>query len=216
MRRTIDFWYFNNADPQVNAPLRRDVFAEFDVPVGKVDEVLPTVVAVQGEIDLHKRAPFGALGLAYEMHAGFVGGPVGFVSVAANTRADDVFPSGGAAPVTRDNVVEIQIFPVEHVTAVLTGILIAFKDVMPGKFNLFFRHPVVHEEQNNPRDADTERDAVDGVVVRGVCGNIAPFGKIQGAERAVRIIQNDLGVTLKEESESATGGADIDCLPEPI
>jgi hypothetical protein len=57
---------------------------------------------------------------------------------------------------------------------------------------------------------------VDGVVVGSIGGNIAPFGKIQGAERAVRIIQNDLGVTLKEESESATGSTDIDCLPEPV
>jgi hypothetical protein len=55
-----------------------------------------------------------------------------------------------------------------------------------------------------------------GVIVGSVGGNIPPFGKIQGAERAVRIIQNDLGVTLKEESESATGGADINCLPEPV
>jgi hypothetical protein len=150
------------------------------------------------------------------MHAGFVGGPVGFVCVAAYAGADDVFPSGRSAPVTRNNVVEIQIFPVEHVTAVLTGVLIAFEDVMPGEFNLFFRHPVIHEEQNNPRDADAERDAMDGVFVGGVGGNIAPLGKIQGAERAVRIIQNDLGVTLKEESESATGSTDIDCLPEPV
>ena len=52
------------------------VFAEFDVPVGEIYEMAPTVVAMECEVDLHKRPPFGALGFADEVHASLKGGAV--------------------------------------------------------------------------------------------------------------------------------------------
>jgi hypothetical protein len=57
---------------------------------------------------------------------------------------------------------------------------------------------------------------VNGLVMRGIGGYIPTFGEIQGAERTVGIVQHNLRVALKEESESPAGGADIDCLPEPV
>jgi hypothetical protein len=49
--RTSDFHLFH-------------ILARFDVPTGQVNEMLPTVVPVPDEIDLHKRTLFRALGLA--------------------------------------------------------------------------------------------------------------------------------------------------------
>ena len=45
---------------------------------------------------------------------------------------------------------------------------------------------------------------------------ITPFLKTESAERAIGIIQNDLRLTLKKQSKSAAGGADIDRLPEAV
>jgi len=168
MRRSINVGYFSNQNPQVNAPLRGKVFAEFDVPISEIDEMLPAVVAVKRKIDLHKRAPFGAFGFAHQMHARLIGCAVGLVGVAPDAGADDVFPSGGATPIPRYNMVQVQIFAIEYVAAVLAGVLITLKNVVAGEFHLFFRHPVIHEEQDNARNADAERDAVDGFVMRGV------------------------------------------------
>jgi len=176
----------------------------------------PTVVPVQGEVDLHEGTPFRALWFAHEIHAGLGGRAVGFVRVATDAGTDDVFPGRGAAAVARDDVVEVQIFPVKHLATKLAGVFIAFKNVVPRELHFFFRHPVVHEQQDDAGDADAEGDPVNGIFVRCVGGNIAPLGKIKSAERTVGIIQNDLRLALKEESESATGGADIDCLPEPV
>ena len=41
-------------------------FAQFDVPVSEINEMFPTVMPVQAEVDLHKRTPLGPLGLADE------------------------------------------------------------------------------------------------------------------------------------------------------
>ncbi len=208
--------YFNSEDPQVNAPLRRNILAQLDVPIREVDEMLPAVMTVQGKINLHKRAPFGALGLAHQVHVGLVRGPIGLVRIAFDAGADDVFPRRRAAAIPRHDVIQVEVFAVKDFAAVLAGVLVPLENVMPGEFDFFLRHPVVHEEQDDAGYTDAEGDAVDGFIVRGVGGNIAPFGKIQGAKRAVGIVQNDLCVALKEESESPAGGADIDCLPEPV
>ena len=67
----------------------------------------PAIVPVQGEIDLHKRPPFGSFGFAHKVHAGFGGRAVGFVRIAGDARADDVFPGGRTAAIARNDVVQV-------------------------------------------------------------------------------------------------------------
>src|ERR1700678_3192193 len=108
--------------------LRLKVFAELHVPVGEVNEMLPAVVPVQGEIDLHKRTPFRALRFADEIHAGLGGCPVGLVGVATDAGTNNVFPGRRAAPVARNDMVEVQILPVKNFAAILAGVFVAFKN----------------------------------------------------------------------------------------
>jgi len=178
--------------------------------------MFPTVVPVQGEVDLDKRPPLRALGLANEVHAGLVGGAVGLARVAWNTGADNVFPARRAAAVPRDDVVEVQILPLENFPTILAGVLVALKDVVPGEFHFFLGHPVIHEQQDDLRDADAEGDGVDGIVLRSAGGDIAPLVKTKRAKRAVGIVHHHLGVALKKQGERATGGADIDRLPKAV
>src|SRR5512140_504412 len=53
-----------------------NVLAQLNVPVSKVDKMLPTVVVMEGEIDLDERTPFRTLRFADEMHAGLLRGAV--------------------------------------------------------------------------------------------------------------------------------------------
>ena len=76
----------------LHMPLRGHILAQFHIPVGQVHKMAPTVVAMQREIDLHKRPPFGSLRLAHQIHARFERRAVGFVGVAGDARANDVFP----------------------------------------------------------------------------------------------------------------------------
>ena len=47
-------------------------------------------------------------------------------------------------------------------------------------------------------------------------GKIVPLREIVGLEGAVRVVENDLGVAFKKQSQSAPGRADIDRLPQPV
>jgi len=176
----------------------------------------PAIVPVQGEMDLHKRTPFGPLGFADEVHAGFARRAVGFAGVAGDAGADNVFPTGRATPVARDDVVEVQVFSLESLAAILAGVVVALKDVVPREFDFFFGHPVVQEQQDDARHANAKGDGVNRFLRRRFVREIAPFLKIEGAERAVGMGQHRLGMALKEQRQRPAGGADVDRLPEPV
>lgn len=176
----------------------------------------PTVMLVQGEVDLHKRPPLGPLRFADEVHACLVRRAVGFARVAGDAGADNIFPRRRTASVARDNVVEIQVFPLKNFAAILTGIVVALKNVVPRELHFLLRHPVIHEEQDDFGHANAERDGVNRILLRRAGGNILPLFKIERAERSVRIVHDHLGVTLEKKRERPAGGADIDRLPEPV
>ena len=173
----------------------------------------PAIVLVQRKIYLHERPPFRALRFADKIESGLERRAVGLARVARDARADDIFPRRRAAAIARDDVVEVQIFPLENFPAVLAGVLVAFKNVVSRKFHFLLRHPVIHEEQNNFRDANAKRNRVNGIIRRRIGGDIRPFLKIKSAERTVGVIHHYLSLTLEEERERATCGANIDGLP---
>ena len=69
-----------------------DVFAEFHIPISQIQEMLPAVMLRESQVDLHEGTPFRTLGLANQMHARFIGSPVGLVRIAQDTGANNVFP----------------------------------------------------------------------------------------------------------------------------
>lgn len=92
-----------------DCPARRDagaslllnILAQFHVPIREINEVFPTVVLVETEIDLHKRTPLGPLGFLDQVHPGLLGRAVGLAGVALDARADNVFPRCRPATITR-------------------------------------------------------------------------------------------------------------------
>jgi len=192
------------------------ILTQFNVPIGKVNEMLPTVVPVQAEVDLHKRTPFRALGLADEVHAGFLRLAVGFLRIAFDAGTNNVFPCRRPAAVARNDVVQVQILPVKHAPAILAGVLVPLKNVVARELYFLLWQPVVNKQQNDSRHADAEGNGADGFLLRRVFGNVAPFLKIEGVERAVLGVDDDLRLALKQQYERAAGGADVDRLPQPV
>lgn len=178
--------------------------------------MLPAIVAIQGEIDLHKWTPFRPLGFADEMQAGLLRGAIGFLGIALDTGANDVFPRCRATAIARDDVVEIQILPFKDPSAVLARIFVALKDIMAGELHFLLGQAVVNHQEDDPRHADAERDGMDGFIVGRVGGDIAPLAEIEGAKRAVFGSDDNLGLTLKEKGERAPCGTDIHGLPKPV
>ena len=83
------------------------LIAQFHVPVGKIDKVLPEVVLWRSKGDLDKRPPLRALRFADETHVGFAREPVAFARIARDAGAHHVFPRGRPAPVAGHDVIQI-------------------------------------------------------------------------------------------------------------
>ena len=128
---------------------RTNVFAQFDIPIGQIDEVLPAIVLMKGKIDLDERPPFGSFGFANQVHAGFLRSAVGLKRVALDARAHDILPGRGTTPVTRDDMIQIQVFAIARRATILTGILVSFKNVMAREFDFLLGHVVVHQQQDD-------------------------------------------------------------------
>src|SRR6185503_20144773 len=123
--------------------------------------MLPTVVVVKAQVDLDEWPPLGSFGFADEPHGRFLRCAVGLLSVTGNAGTDDILPSGWPTAVARDDVIQVQIFAVVHLAAVLASVLVPLENIVPRELDLLLRQPIEHHEQNHARDANTERDGAD-------------------------------------------------------
>lgn len=128
--------------------------AELHVPIGKVDEMTPTVIDAAGERDVYKGAPFGALRLFKKLHPRFMWKSVALAGVAWDAGTHNVFPCSLTTAVTRKHMVDIQVASVEEISAVLASVPITLKHIQPCEFDFFFRETVKQGENDDSWDTD--------------------------------------------------------------
>jgi hypothetical protein len=177
--------------------------------------MLPTIM-LDAEIDLDKRTPFRAFWFADQVHPGFLRSLIRLLRIATDARANNVFPRGRSATISWDDVIQIQVFTFKDMSAVLAGIPISLKNVVPRKFDLLFWKPVKHHQQDHPRHTDFEGHSRDGLRVRLLFREISPLIKAERLESAVGITKDDLGMAFEDQRQRAAGGANIHRLPEPV
>jgi len=113
-------------------------------------------------------------------------------------------------------MVEIQVLPVKGISTILAGVFVAFKNVVTGELDLLLRNPVENEQENHPWHTDAKGNRGDGITAGLLLGKIVPFIEGVRAETAIVGVENRMGMSLKQECQSASGGADIDSLPQPV
>lgn len=113
-------------------------------------------------------------------------------------------------------MIEIELAAVKKLAAVLAGVLVALKHVVPGKFHFLLWKPIEHEEHNHPRDTNLERNRCDDFVFGRVCRQIAPAFEIVRHEIVPLIGRNNVGVTCIHQREGATRRADVNRLPQAV
>ena len=113
-------------------------------------------------------------------------------------------------------MVEIQFAPLENVSAILTGVLVALENIMASELHFFLRQSIEQQKDNHSRDSDLPRDGGNHLVFRSQGGEIEPAVEIVGEEVILRIGGNDLCVALIDESKSATRRADVNRLPKAV
>ncbi len=69
--------------------------------------MLPAIMPVEAEINLHKGTPLRPLGLANEMQSGFQGRVVGLPGIALDAGANNIFPRRRAAAIARNYMVQV-------------------------------------------------------------------------------------------------------------
>ena len=175
--------------------------------------MFPTVVLVEAEINLHERTPLGSLRFLHQMQASLLRSAVRFARITRDAGADNVFPRRRTAAITGNDVIQVQVFAIKQMAAVLAGVAVAVEDVVARELHLLFWHVVIREQQDDAREADAKRDRVDGFWMRRLLGEVVPRGKVVGLKRTVCVIENDLRLALKEQRESAPRCADIYRLP---
>ncbi len=91
--------------------------------------MFPAIVLVQTEVDLDERTPLGPLGFADETKPRLLRCAIGLEGVAFDARAHDVLPSRRPAAVAREHVVQVEVFALKNVAAILAGVLVALKNI---------------------------------------------------------------------------------------
>lgn len=178
--------------------------------------MLPEIVLGRSKRDLNKWPPFRPLGFTDQAHVRFTRKSVAFARVAGNTRANHVFPSRRPAPVAGHDMIQIKLAAVEELAAVLAGVLVSLKHVVPGEFYFLLRKPIEHKQHDHPRDPDLERDGGNHFMLGCVRGQIAPAFEIVRRKVGRVIRRNNLGVARVYERKGAASRADVHGLPKPV
>src|SRR6266702_6593897 len=175
--------------------------------------MLPAIVMLKAQVDLHEGPPFGPLGFADQVQARYLRRAIGLARIAIDARADDVFPRGRPAPVARDHVIQIEVFAIVFLAAVLAGVAVALEDVVAGELHFLLGHAVKEHEQDYARNADAKGDGADALRMGVLAGEVMPLVEIEGLERAVAAAPDHLRPAVEQKRERPSGRADVHRLP---
>ena len=104
--------------------------------------MLPEIVLRRSKRDLNKRPPLRPLRFANQAHVRFTRKPVAFACIARDAGANHVFPSRHPTPVARYNVIQVKLAAIEEMAAVLAGVLVSLKHIVPREFHFLLRKPI--------------------------------------------------------------------------
>ena len=190
--------------------------AQLDFPVADVNEMLPDVVWDSIEVEVEVGTPDRFFRFSDEGHPGLLGDAVGLSCVAVFATAHNILPGGFSAEVARNNVVEVEVFSIHGLAAILAGVFVPLVDVLAGELDFFVGGLVVEDEDDDRRDGYSVVDSVNELErsVRGA-GKVPPLVKGEVAEGAV-LLEDGLGVPLVEHADGPASRADIHRLPQPV
>ena len=166
--------------------------------------------------DVQKGPPLRTLRLSHQDHVRFLRETIPFLRITGDARANHVFPGRHPPAIARDDVIKVEIDPIKNIPAVLAGILVPLKNVMPGKFHFLLRKPIEEEKYDNARHPDFPGNGGNQFMIRRVGRKAAPTVKIVG-QKIIRFVgRNDMGVPGIDQRKGATGRADIHRLPKAV
>ena len=192
------------------------LIAQFDVPVGEIDKVPPAFMLWSRKRDLHKRTPLWPFRPSNQAHVRFLRKPISFTCVTCDARANHIFPCRRPSPVARHHMIEIQLVTLKNPTAILAGVFVALKNVVPRKLHFLLRETIEKQQHDHARHANFPRNSRNHFVFRRSRGKIAPTLKIVRHKIVCPIRRNDVSMAGINQRKRAPGRADVHRLPEPV
>src|SRR5438046_9073235 len=129
----------------------RSSVTQFNVPVRKIDEVLPEIVLWRGKSDVDERAPFWPFGSTDQAHVRFTREPVAFAGVARDAGTNHVIPRSCPCAVARHAMAEAEFTATEILAAVLTGVRVALEHAVPANLHFLPAPSIENQKQEHPR-----------------------------------------------------------------
>ena len=143
---------------------RRATLREVNVPVGGVEKVSPGCVALIREPGRHHRISSWFPRAANQPDVGLGGRSSTFSDVALTARANDIIPTGGATPGSRNDMIQAQVRCAEPMTAVLARMVVAGKDASPIELDLTLRNSGEAQHANDERDRQVIADRPNPII----------------------------------------------------
>lgn len=171
-----------------------------------------------GESNMEKWSPLGSLWFSNQPHVRLMRETIALAGVTGNAGANHVFPGGQATFVPREHVIEVEFASFKGLTAILTGVVVPLKDIVPGKLYFFLRQAIKQQQDDHSWNPDLPGNGVNHLVVFARRGNgkVAPALEVMSGEVILLVRRYHLGVPLVEQSESATSRAYINRLPKAV
>ena len=98
----------------------------------------------------------------------------------------------------------------------MAGVLVPFKDVVPGEFHFLLRQVIVNDQKNYARHPEAKGNRPHRFGVRFVLGEVVPLVEIEGLKRPIVAVEHNLSVALEQECQRPTSRANIHRLPEAV
>jgi hypothetical protein len=113
-------------------------------------------------------------------------------------------------------VVQIEVLAIAGFAAVLAGVLVTFKDIVPRELHFLLRHVIINQEEDDSWHPEPEADCSDGVGIGVLLRKVLPFSKVERLERTVVAVEHDVGMTLKQKRNRPARRTNVHSLPEAI
>ena len=120
-------------------PRGRSLLLQLHVPIGKIEKVLPMLMARTIDHQADDRSPLRLRRFAPQAHRCLVRQSIRLSRIALNAGTDDVFPSRPAPVMPGNDVIQVQVFAIKNLPAVLATVAISLKDIVPGQLQLLAR-----------------------------------------------------------------------------
>ena len=100
-----------------------------------------------------------------QLDPGLFRGLAALLAITQMAAADYIFPARAPPLGARDDMIQVEIDAGEFFSAILTGILIAGKNIVAAEADAALRNPIVSREQNDPGDLEGAIHQPNGFII---------------------------------------------------